>query len=311
VLNPKQAIYTGELGSGILRLAGVGTGTWALYSAAGSDFPATVTLDDEEDPWEGGNLVLDAGSEGSPVSGVTNGTFYVEGPGGRGIVAIGDLEDEDQPRGPWAEPLSIEFRFIVDVLGDEGDAQPSEIEVTTTRPGQRLVGTVHLGDASSPAGVSVATADGTEWRAVTVTAEEVWAARFDDRSDGWLRGKLWRVADGEPADWTVEVAVPDETADTGDRLAIWVRAQDGQTIRLWPPEGTVAATGSWVHERLGVASGLGDRFTASHAFVSGTLELELSGIFAPPVREDPANGHAWLDYLPTAGMVVWARYLSE
>jgi hypothetical protein len=173
------------------------------------------------------------------------------------------------------------------------------------------VGTVHLSDASSPAGISVGTADGSAFQAVTVTAAEVWAARFDDRSEGWLRGKLWRVADGEPADWTVEVAVPDETADTGDRLAIWVRAQDGQTIRLWPPEAVASAPGSWVHERLGVASGTTDRFVTSHAFVVGTLELELAGIFAPPAREDAENGHGWLDYKPTAGMVVWARYLAE
>ena len=183
--------------------------------------------------------------------------------------------------------------------------------LTTTRAGERLIGTVHFGDTGNVAGISVATPEGEEFTAVTITTGDRWAFRFDDRSEGWFRGKLWKIADGEPAAWTVEIAVPDESDETGDRIVCCVSAQSGQTIIVYPITATASAQGGLIHERLGIASGDTDRFVTTHQYVAGTLELEFAGVFAPPTTESPATCEAWTDYMPTAGMVVWARYLAE
>jgi hypothetical protein len=48
----------------------------------------------------------------------------------------------------------------------------------------------------------------------------------------------------------------------------------------------------------------------SHPFVEGSLELLIAGVSVPPAREDGETCQAWLDYPPSRGMVVWARYQS-
>lgn len=298
-------------GNGFLNVVSFADFTWQTYTAEADDLGTTPELDGENDPWEGGNSIIDMGAEGSPTAAMGGGSFVVTGEGGRCIAIVGELEDEDEPNGPWSEPWRTSFEFMVSDLGDTGDSQLSHIEVTATRAGERLTGTVHFGDTGHAAGISVATPEGEAFTAVTITADVRWAVRFDDRSEGWFRGKLWKVSDGEPAAWTVEVAVPDESDEEGDRVVVCIRAQAGQTITMYQLTAMASAQGGMVHERLGIASGDTDLFITSHQFVAGTLEYEFAGVFAPPVRESGATCEGWTDYKPTAGMVVWARYLSE
>lgn len=283
---------------------------WAVYSAASGDLGYTTVLDDEDDPWTGGNSIIDMGSEGG-TSGVSDGAFYSTDAGGRCLATVGDLEDDEEPRGPWSDGWSVTFQFSLSALGDAMDTQPSEIEVTTTRSGERTVGTIHFGDTSSASGIEVESATLTDFAAFTFTADARYAARFDDRSDGWLRGKVWLVSDGEPAEWDVEVEMPEESADDGDRVVICIRSQDGQTVRVYPVYARATSQGGHIHERLGIASGTTDRFVTSQRYQEGSLGFTFAGVFAPPVRESGETCEAWMDYKPTAGMVVWADYLTE
>lgn len=289
------------LGNGKLTVTAFGDATWATYADPGTSLGNLAEHDDEDDPWAGGNDVIHVSQEGTPTSSIGGGAFTLTGPGGRCIGAVGDTEDEEQPRGPWSDPWGTTIPFEVDTLSGDG-----RITFTTTRAGVVTTGTIHLG--TTP-GISVATPQGSDFEPVTITTGERWLARFDDRS-GWFRGKVWPAAAGEPADWLVEVPIPEDTEDIGDRIVLCLYADTGQTVTAYAPSAVVSAPGSWIIERLGVMSGSSDRVQTSHPFEAGTIQLFLSGVFAPPFREDPDAGIAWLDYKPTAGMTVWARYLA-
>lgn len=303
----------------------VGSLAWAVLSVAGDDLGTIAGDDTDEAPWDGGNEWRDAGIEGSPTWGIDGSAFWVEAeePGGKGIMLQGEGEDEDEAWGPWGAGWSFAFDFEVDAVGDTGEAGARHIEVTTTRPGTRTIGYVHLGDMQRDPGISVAASSATDYEAVALTAGEVWTARFDDRleredEDGepvrYLRGKLWRKADGEPAGWHVEVPM-DATEDAGDRVVIWFRvgngADDPQRVRFMLPRAISEETtsGAWVTEFLGRATGLTDRVELSAPHVPGTLSVDAAGITTRPIREEPGTG--WLDSRPTAGMHLWATYLAE
>lgn len=313
---------SGEGNSGALNVAPFSTAVWgALVSPGSGAFGTIVEQDDEDSPFEGGNDVIDFGGDAS-VYGVSDGSFYVTGPGTRCIGAVGDgettEEDEgddestDQPMGIWADPWSIKGEFEVTDLG----ATDAYIEVTTNRGGSITVGKVLLGPTP---GVSVTTSVGTDFKAVAITAGVKWSFRFDDRSEMFLRGKVWLSSLGEPAEWDVEIALPEEDDDEQedfvdeykDRFVVCLKAAEDQTVRLYPPTAQASAANALVHERLGWASGTTDRFVASMPFMPGTVEFEVGGIFVPPNREDAETGEVWLDYQPTAGMVVWLRYQAE
>lgn len=302
----QNPVLTGQYGSGRIAVNNVTAAAFATYSDPGGDLGTTPVNDDENDPHEGGNTIIDFGTEGSPTTEVSGGAFRVTGPGGRCLGVVGDREDEEEPAGVWGDPFAAGMTFEVSAIGDGPGL--SHIEVTTTRPGLTTVGTVHLGDSTRAPGISVTVGSTTVYQAVSISTGEVWAARFDDRSECEFRGKLWLVADGEPTDWNVTVDLPtDGTEDVLDRIVVCVRADTSQTVTLYPVTGAASAPGSWIREKLGVASGTTDRFPTSHLFHAGTLRYLLSGVAAPPVHPDEAR----LDYQPTAGMTVWAEYLTE
>jgi hypothetical protein len=304
----QNPVLTGQYGSGRIAITNVTGAAFATYSDPGGDLGVTVELDGEEYPFSGGNTIVDAGIEGSPTTEVSGGAFRVTGPGGRCLAAIGDREDDEEPAGVWGDPYSPRIPFEVDAIGT--GAGPHQIELTTTRPGLLAVGTVHLGDDSRAPGISVTVGASTVYAPVTITTGERWMARFDDRSGAYYRGKLWRVADGEPTAWTVEVAIPEDgTEDIADRLQLCVRADTSQTVVVYPVTASADAPGGWVSEFLGVADGLSDRFALPSPARSGTVVLDLSGLAVRPLSYD--GTYAVLDYQPSAGMTVWATYLSD
>lgn len=297
-------VVTGQYNSGRMQVMNIANPRWVISSETVDDLGTTVPLDEEESPYEGGNDIEVIGMEGSPVISSEDGTLTLEGPGGYCVGVVGDREDEEQPEGVWGDPWAPTFRFSVDAIGS-GEGQ---IVLTTTRPGLQTVGTIHLGDTDAT-GITVAVGAETATADIEVTPDDIYQVRFDDRSD-YFRGKLWRVSDGEPTDWSVEVPLPEEgTEDVQDRFVWCIRADSGQTITVYPLMAAPSAPGGWIREKLGIASGSQDSFLPSHRYRSGSLEFELSGLFAPPSFED--GRVARLDYHPTRGMTVWVRYLAD
>lgn len=287
--------------SGWLRVALATDPTWAIYAAPAGDLGNTVPLGEDGTPWEGDNPIVIGTIEGAPDVSVSDGGLHVSD-GGFSVVVQGAGEDEDQPPGPWSDQAgwSVTFPFEVDVLGD-----PAAIVVSTTRPGTETVGTISLDTTPS---LAVSTSAGTDAVAVAIGAGERWMARFDDRS-GWFRAKVWLASEGEPAEWLVEVPSPESDETTGDRVVITLRAASSQTVSMYQVAATPpAASGTWVRERVGISSGATDRVVTSQIHVLGSLYFDVGGSFVPASREDGVAG--WLDYTPTAGMVIWANYIA-
>jgi hypothetical protein len=306
--------YDSGIGNSGKCLASISGAAWATWIVEGDSLGSLVTPD-EDGPWEGGNAWQDAGTEGSPTSGIDGQGFYVtsESPAGRGIRVVGDLEDDEEAPGPWSDRAAIRFEFDLDATGSLVAAGTRSIEMTVIGEGLHLVGTIHLGDTGHAPGIGVHGGVESDYAAVTLTAGDRWVAIFDPRS-GSFRGKVWRVIDGEPAEWQVECDIA-ETDDHGDSLTFWLRAGNGvgseQTVRLLSFSAVPDASGMWVDERLGLASGTTNRFGPSHQYVEGTLRYRVSGVVVPPASEDGGAATGTLDAIPTAGMHIWARYLAE
>jgi hypothetical protein len=269
-------------------------------------------------PWEGGNTWREAGVEGSPVYGVDGSAYYVtcEAPGGRGLTLLGEREDEDEPDGPWSDVAwGVRLTFEVDAAGDPGTHGPRHIEVTTTGEGERTVGTVHLGDAAHAPGISVGGPTSAAFAAFPIEAGARYRAMFDSRS-GRVRGKVWKVADGEPASWDVEVPMA-ETEDDADRVSLWVRCGNGeghpQTVRVHRIDAVAGAPdGARVaHEWLGHSSGTTNRFTTCHPYREGTLRVHVNGVGIAPASEDGPGAAFALDLTPTAQSVLRATYIVD
>lgn len=296
-------VFSGHYGSGRIGLIGLSNADWAIYTAGSGVIGTTVEHDGEDEPYAGGNDLVDMGTEGSPTVYVSGGALHVEGEGGTGIGAVGYDEDDSQPPGVWSGAWASGAQFETDAIGSGA----GHIQITSTRPGMQTVGTVHLGDTALP-GISVTVGSTTVYAPVDIGTGERWAFRFDDRS-GYLRGKVWLVADGEPVAWTVETPLPEDgTEDTGERFTLWVRADTGQHIIVYPITARADAASGWVREFLGIADGLTDRFYPSLRFVPATLSLDLSGVATAPIWEDGLSART--DYMPSAGMTVWANYLA-
>jgi hypothetical protein len=308
--------FSSGVGNSGTATTGARSPTWAVWTTSGDGMGAIATV--EGTPWEGGNTWREAGLEGSPVYGVDGQAYYVtcEAPGGRGLMLLGEREDEDEPDGPWSDVAwAVTLEFEVDAAGDPGTTGPRHIEVTTTGEGERTVGTVHLGDAVTPAGVSVGGPTSTAFAPVPIEAGVRYRATFDSRS-GRMRGKVWKVADGEPAAWDVEVPMS-ETEDDGDRVGLWVRCGNGtgsaQTVRIQRIDAQAAAPDGArvVREWLGAASGTTNRFTTCHPFRAGTLRVHVNGVGIAPASEDGAAAAFALDLMPTAHSVLRATYIVD
>jgi len=233
--------------------------------------------------------------------------------GGRGIAHAGPGQDEDAPWAPWSDGRwGVELVFTFDTHGDTASPGPRHIQLTTTGEGRSWVGTVHLGDADHAEGVGVAGPTVTDHLARAIGIDEPWAARFDARS-GSVRGKLWRLADGEPARWDVEVPLED-TTDEADGVTLWVRLGDPaseQTVRIhelaWYG---AAADGQRVeHEWLGLADGDAATFEPAHRFDAGSLVAHVNGVDVAPSAED-GRGFT-LDGAPTARSIIRASYIAS
>jgi len=256
-----------------------------------------------------GHTWQDAGVDGSPTYGVEDGAYYLEGPGGRGMYVSGEREDDTQSPGAWSGGGSdLSVVFSVDNLTVDGTRR---IEVTTTGEGMTTVGTVHLGDASAAAGISVNGGASTEYLAKALTTDDKWVARFDSRS-GSIRGKLWKIADGEPTEWDLITPLTD-TEDDGDRLMLWLRAGTGQTISIHQLKTQArAAPGQHVvGEWLGLASGDTNAFMTDQPFEAETLRADIAGVGVAPVIEDGTATTFSIDHFPTATMAVRATYIAD
>ena len=291
--------------------------TWAVYTDAGGDM-GSIAVFPSDAPWDGGNAWRPAGIEGSPVFGVDGSAYYVtaEAPSGRGIYVVGEREDEDEPRGPWSDTSwAVEVTFSVDALGDTGADGQRSIEIITTGEGERVVGTVHLGDSVRAPGVSVGGPSTTDYAAKSLTDTDHWRALFDSRS-GKMRGKVWKVTAGEPAAWDVEVPMS-ETEDDGDRVSLWIRCGNGegesQTVKVYRIRALDDARDGKrvVREWLGYASGVTNEFKTNHPFRAGTLRAFVNGIGVPPSWEDGDATSFRLDFHPTAHSAIRATYIAD
>lgn len=278
----------------------------------------STTVYPSDAPWDGGNAWREGGVEGNPVFGVDGSAYYVtaEALGGRGLYVVGEREDDDEPWGPWSDASwAVEVTFSVDALGDTATAGPRSIEVITTGEGEQVVGTVHLGDSTRAPGISVGGPTTTDYAAKSLTDTDRWKALFDSRS-GKMRGKVWKVTDGEPADWDVEVPMA-ETEDDADRFSLWVRCGNGvgasQTVRIHQLRAYDDARDGRrvVREWLGYASGVTNRFTTRHPFRPGTLRAFVNGIGVPPSWEDGDAADFRLDFHPTAHSAIRATYIAD
>lgn len=303
---------SGDGESGRYR-ASIGSPTWQTYTDDGGDMGAIAVPGDA--PWDGGNAWRDAGVEGSPTFGVDGSAYYVTAaaPAGRGLYVVGEREDDDEPWGPWSDVgWAVEVTFSVGVVGDS-TAGPRSIEVRTTGEGEQAVGTVHLGDADRAPGISVGGPTAIDYEAVALTPDDRWRFVVDTRANR-VRGKLWRVADGEPAAWNVQVD-PEETEDDADRFTLWVRCgQDGgQTVRIHAIRARDAGhDGQRVDkEFLGHASGSTNRFQTCHPFRPGTLRVYVNGVGVGPAWEDGDDAAFRLDKRPTAGSILRASYTVD
>ncbi|MFV2062597.1 MAG: hypothetical protein ACC726_03675 [Chloroflexota bacterium] len=310
----------GDPWGGYSGKVGVNTPTaaiWQVWASAGAALGAIATP--ARAPWVGGNTVLDGGTEGAPTDWRIDGQAFVvtaEEPAGKALTVVGEREDDAEPYGPWSDvQWAAEIVFEVDAIGDILEAGPRNIQLITTGEGERTVGTVHLGDLSSPMGISVGGPSSVEFAAKTLTVDEKWVARFDTRS-GRIRGKLWKQADGEPALWDV-VADIGETEDELDRYDLWVRvgngAGDAQTAkvhRLRAFDGARAGQ-RVVKESIGFADGLTKTFPTAHRYRENTLRAYVNGIGVGPLTQDGAGAEFTLDFWPTARSIIAATYIAD
>lgn len=308
VHSPPAAAYTGG------RAEPVSFGTWT-WATAGSDIDLGTNDSPAGAPWEGGGQWQLAGIDGTPTDfGMDGDAFFVtaEEPAGVGIYLDGQYADDTNPTQPFSGPSGYEVEFILDALGDTGEAGTRTIEITTTGDGGQTIGTIHLGDMNNPAGVTI-TGGPTSVNnvPVTLTANERYRASFDTRS-GQLVAKIWRVSDGEPAG-VVVLGDIEATEDTGDRFMLWLRSGNGtgspQTIRVTDIDAmiSVPAGGSVQFEWIGFASGDTDRFRTRHRHLMGTLVAHVNGIDCHAVFDDGIEFR--LDAFPTAMSGVHASYI--
>lgn len=307
---------TGDGNSGTISCSLAVGPVWQTYVDAGGDFGSAAVV--AAAPWEGGNAWHHAGTEGVPLYGLDGAAFYVttDSPGGAGLYMLGEREDDDEPTGPWSDAAwSLSFTFEVDEVGDTGAPGTRTIVVTTNGEDEQTIGTIHLGDGTRAAGISVGGPTTTEYEAVSIPAGTRMAARFDSRS-GKMRGKLWQASAGEPAAWNVQVAM-EETEEDYDRWSLWIRAgnDDGsaQTVRVFRLRAAgPARSGDHVRrELIGRASGTEKRFATSHPFREGTLTLRVNGVDCSPASEDGDEAEATLDFWPTAGSIIRATYIAD
>ena len=269
-------------------------------------------------PWEGGNTLIDAGSEGEGDAWGMDGDFFVSAssPSGKGIYVVGHREDDDEPDGPWSDVAwAHELHFTLDAHGSLSDAGTRSIESTTTGEGESAIGRVHLGDTSHAEGISVLGPTIEDYIAKALTLDVRWIAKFDTRSGRYVRGKLWKKSDGEPAQWDVQ-ALLSETEDALDRWTLWLRAGNdasAQGVRVHKTRAFAGASAGQrlVKEWIGYASGTDKRFPTAHQYRENTLRAYVNGIGVAPDYQDGANATFGLDFWPTTRSAMRATYIVD
>ena len=302
--------------SGTIQIASVTAAVWQVWDSSAVDFGTTDTPPDA--PWVGGNAVQDDGNEGSPTWSMDGKDFVVasEVASGKGLVVVGEREDEDALYGPWSDSLwAVRMPFTIDAVGDVAAAGQRHIELVTTGDGERAIGRVQLGDGDYPMGIYVAGPNEQAFLAKTITAGAKWQAKFDTRAEV-LRGKLWLSSDGEPANWDVEVALA-ETEDELDRYSLWVRVGNGagfsQEARVHGLYGYESAGVGHrvVKEFIGFADGLTKNFKTAHRYRKGTLRGYVNGHAVGPDTQDPEGAAFTLDFWPTARSIIRVSYIAD
>ena len=286
--------YSGEIGA--LIPSGV---TWQAWDSSAADLGSVPA--GGKAPWEGGNAYIDAGSEGQGDAWGMDGDFFLSAntPSGKGIYVVGHREDDDEPDGPWSDMAwAHELHFTLDAHGSLTDAGTRSIESTTTGEGESAIGRVHLGDADH-----------------ALTLDERWVAKFDTRSGLYVRGKLWKQSDGEPAQWDVQ-ALLSETEDALDRWTLWLRAGNdasAQGIRVHKTRAFAGASSGQriVKEWIGYAGGTDKRFPTAHQYRENTLRAYVNGIGVAPDYQDGANATFGLDFWPTTRSAIRATYIVD
>ena len=107
--------------------------TFLVYSSSGGDLGTADSP--AKAPYEGGWTWHDAGSTGSPVYGVADGTLYLRAtaPSSKGFLQKGEYEDDDEPPAPWDDVRwGLEVLFDISAAGLTDQAGARNIEVTTT-----------------------------------------------------------------------------------------------------------------------------------------------------------------------------------
>jgi hypothetical protein len=288
---------------------------WRVWS--GSETALGSTIDNEgEGPWDGDNTWNSAGTIGSEDTWSIDGDAFkvsASTPSGKGIFLSGSQFDDTEPDGPWSDGrAAVEFTFEMSALGDTEDGGTRAVELLLSSGGVSATGTVHLGDSSNDAGISVNGGGDSVYDAETLTANEPWKARFDTRA-GVLRGKVWKAGEDEPASWNVEVPLQ-VTDDTSDTLTLWVKAgNDGtaQAVAVTDISMADSAEPGQVIEKeyVGVADGLTKRFPTVHKFKEGTLRPLTDGNFGEPVSIEPDAAYFTLDWWPDDGSELWVSYV--
>lgn len=291
----------------------------AIWRVAGSASPTLGVLATPANaPFVGGNDVVDAGEEGAPTWSITDGSLRISSTAaaGKGIRVVGMREDETQEPGAWSDMAwGVEVVFEVDALGLEGQAGTRHLQLETIGQGERAVGTVHLGDSANAAGIAVAGPGATDYVAKALTVDEKYVARFDTRSQLYVRGKLWRKSDGEPAQWDVETALSEEEVDL-DRWTLWGRVGNivsAQELRVHRVRAYAAAASGQriVKEFVGYADGLHNTFRTTHPFREDSLRAMVNGIHVAPSAQDGADSLYRLDFFPTGRSILRATYVVE
>jgi len=287
--------------------------TWLTWGAAA---PELGQLDSDPDaPWDGDNTIADAGTEGDGDAwSIASGEFGVtnDAPAGKGITVVGDRQGDSE--GPWSDlGWAHEFIFRITALGDTASAGPRHIESTTTGEGERVVGYVHLGDSSYESGIEVLGPTASDYDQVDLTVGELWKAKFDTRSGLYVRGKLWKKGDGEPAYWNVQAALS-ETEDDDDRWTLWLRAgNNGTEMGVYVQKVNAyqgGVPGQHVRKELiGFARGLDKVFQTAHPFTPKSLRVMVNGHDVAPATMDGPESTFGLDFWPTAGSIIRATYV--
>jgi hypothetical protein len=294
------------------------SGAYGVNTPSAAKFMVWDSTEAELCSTAAGGDILDGGTEGSPTWGIDGESFNVEAeePAGKALLVLGQDEDEDQPEGDHSDVAwGVDFEFELDAVGDTGEAGQRHIELTTTGKGEQFVGRVQLGDGDYASGVLVAGPSEVEHKAVTLTTGERWRARFDTRA-GYVRGKLWKVADGQPALWDVQVDMT-ETEHDLDRWQLWVRVGNGtgnsQEVKVFRMR-TYAAAGTGqrvVKEWTGLADGVTNVFPTAHRYVEGSLRAFVNGNSAAPSVESGEAATYSLDFWPTARSRMRCTYVAE